>query len=334
MIDESIFLSVVIPVYNAEKYLQDCLKSVLKFPGHSMEVLLVNDGSTDRSEEICKKWAEQDKRVKIINKNNGGVSSARNAGINSAKGLYILFMDADDMLADNWWEILYPYMDGTTEFAAFSYMSLYADGKLSEEPFPGEKIITDKKEFDYILLASPLLHTCWAKLFLNRIIKDNKVYFPENLKIGEDYYFVLKYMQYAENNRLINTPILYYRQTPTGAMRNFNYEVRIRDMKILRDYVYDYVGESVNADLKSKMSVYYFKALTKLMRDIAQATKDFGKCRKIYKRLMNEKLYNDIMNECVFAELPVHKKVEHFMMKKKMKLFLVWYFEFKSSLAK
>lgn len=335
MEDKRIKLSVIIPVYNAKMYLEQCLKSVVSITSDEIEILLINDGSTDSSREICEKWQTQDQRIHVIHKKNGGVSSARNIGIDNCSGKYIIFMDADDVFTENWWELLSAYMENSFEFIAFSYLNLYEDGKTREEAFPGEAEILDTNEINEILLATPLLHTCWGKLFLAENVKRNNCYFPEDMIIGEDYFFVLNYMKYAKERKLINTPILYYRQTPTGAMHKFDYDIRIGNMQKLRNYAYGYMyTENLVSDiLISKMSIYYFKGLTKLMRDIATMTPNIAECRKVYGKLMCEELFADIVEKCQYKKLPFYKRIEYYMLKVNSINIVALYFKIKSFLS-
>lgn len=104
MMDE--LISVIIPVYNVEKYLDDCIQSIVDQTYSNLEIILVNDGSSDQSPLLCDKWANKDMRIRVIHKENGGASSARNAGINVANGEYIGFVDSDDFIAKDMYEIL------------------------------------------------------------------------------------------------------------------------------------------------------------------------------------------------------------------------------------
>ena len=100
-------ISIIVPVYNTEKYLSKCLNSLIKQTYKDIEIIVVNDGSKDKSLEIAKKFAKQDNRIKVFNKENGGLSSARNFGIEKASGEYIGFVDSDDYIKENMFEILY-----------------------------------------------------------------------------------------------------------------------------------------------------------------------------------------------------------------------------------
>ena len=100
-------ISIIIPVYNVEKYLEDCLNSVVNQTYKNLEIILIDDGSTDNSGKICDLYAKKDNRIVVIHKENAGVSSARNVGLKIAKGLYIGFVDPDDYIAEDMYEILY-----------------------------------------------------------------------------------------------------------------------------------------------------------------------------------------------------------------------------------
>lgn len=100
-------ISVIIPVYNVEKYLEKCIRSVVEQTYINLEIILVDDGSTDQSGSICDKWLEKDERIRVIHKVNGGLSDARNAGLNAASGVYIGFVDSDDYIHPEMYQRLY-----------------------------------------------------------------------------------------------------------------------------------------------------------------------------------------------------------------------------------
>ena len=117
--------SIIIPVYNVEKYLKQSIQSVLDQSYEDFEVILIDDGSTDKSPAICDELAEKDERVKVIHKQNGGVSSARNEGIRQAKGDYILFLDADDWYDTKLLENCLPYTEKELNAFYFNYANIY-----------------------------------------------------------------------------------------------------------------------------------------------------------------------------------------------------------------
>ena len=113
-------LSIIVPIYNTEKYLEDCLQSILNQTFSDYELILVNDGSTDSSPEICEQYAERDGRIRVIHKENGGVSSARNCGIEIAQGNYIWFVDSDDTIAYDALQVLNEYIREKPDLIVFN----------------------------------------------------------------------------------------------------------------------------------------------------------------------------------------------------------------------
>lgn len=118
-------ISVIIPIYNVEKYLSDCVESVLKQTYTDLEIILVDDGSQDASGQICDDYAKQDSRVQVIHKKNGGLSSARNAGIDQATGQYFFFLDSDDWIAENALELLYKEIKSTGRIWLYAICSMW-----------------------------------------------------------------------------------------------------------------------------------------------------------------------------------------------------------------
>lgn len=110
---KDVLISIIVPVYNAEKYLDTCVESIIRQTYTNWELILVNDGSSDRSPEICEKWSRRDPRITVIHKENGGASSARNAGLNVARGEYIGFVDADDYISENMYRVMADVLENT-----------------------------------------------------------------------------------------------------------------------------------------------------------------------------------------------------------------------------
>ena len=191
-------ISVIVPIYNSEKYLEECIKSILNQSYRDFELLLIDDGSKDSSGEICKRYELKDTRVKYVHKTNGGVSSARNEGIKLATGKYIAFVDSDDIVKDNMLEVLF---SKHADFAMCGY-ELYDDiNKQILNQFVCTKLDGDVRELannvsDY-LLPPYLLGPCF-KLFDKEIIKKYDIQFPPELSYGEDAIFVFKYLLHCK----------------------------------------------------------------------------------------------------------------------------------------
>lgn len=211
-------VSIIIPVYNADKYLEQCIRSVIDQTYNNLEIILINDGSTDSSGEICDKYTEIDGRIKVIHKKNEGVSIARNTGIEIAKGSYIQFLDSDDFLCTNATEVLVDAIqDGLSELVVGSYTMYYDDEKIYKEGLkPFDKNINSIFVESY--LESLAKHTTnvyfgsnWNKLYNSKIIKNYSLRFEENENYAEDFIFNLKYLKHTSVIKIIDTIVNNYR---------------------------------------------------------------------------------------------------------------------------
>lgn len=216
----SIRISVIIPAYNVEGYLEKCLDSVLAQDFKDYEVILIDDGSTDNTPKIADTYAKKDNRIQVIHKKNEGVSIARNTGIDLAKGEYILFFDGDDFCESYCLRELYETaMDKKVDSVIYGYFR-YENQAIKETCYPifnkefysGEEIL-EKLAIRYIGISQKSINAwlgnhenalyvenpaLWRMMVSTRIIKENKVRFNPNLKVGEDTIFTTEYLSYAK----------------------------------------------------------------------------------------------------------------------------------------
>lgn len=193
-------VSIIIPIYNAEKYLDTCLQSLLRQTYPNFEVLLVNDGSTDQTTSICDHYANLYPQFKAIHKANGGVSSARNVGLENAKGEKILFIDADDWVNETYIEDLMQYSECDLVVMGVTYINTRR--KLA----PPTTMLTFDRHSSLIeeILVNNYFTAPWAKLFTTAIINKHRIRFKPNLFIGEDTVFVLNYLLYVNSIQCIS----------------------------------------------------------------------------------------------------------------------------------
>ena len=184
-------LSIIVPVYKAEQYLHRCIDSILAQTFTDWELLLIDDGSPDRSGEICDEYAEKDKRIRVFHKENGGVSSARNWGIDEAKGEWIAFVDSDDMLENNY--LLDFQID---DYKADLYIQGYKKIK-NGRVIDVKNLLCKENSFESIVASAEdnnIINSPCFKLFRTSIIKENNIRFDTRLSIGEDHLFSLQYL--------------------------------------------------------------------------------------------------------------------------------------------
>lgn len=203
--------SVIIPVYNAEKTLRRCVDSVLNQNYGDMELLLINDGSTDGSLDICNGYRSFSPQVRVIDKPNGGVSSARNAGLRIAEGEYILFVDSDDYVSDTFFSELDNLCPGKDyDYVQFSYRK--TDGKHLTECRLENRLAEGADACSDVFsrgLYDKSINSPWGKRYKRAKIIAGHLEFPEDISIGEDKLFNLKYAFLCQN-ALYSDRVLYY----------------------------------------------------------------------------------------------------------------------------
>lgn len=198
-------VSIIIPVYKAEKLLCRCLDSVLAQSFPDWECILVDDGSPDSSGAILDEYAARDTRFKVIHKENGGVSSARNAGLDMAQGEWICFIDADDWVEKHYLSILL-HGDADMVCCGFSMTS----GKTYVPENRSLSFSDIAKELKWLANREPTLGVPWCKLFKRRIIVENKLRFDVKMRLGEDSLFVATYLRYCNSLDFLAEPLYCY----------------------------------------------------------------------------------------------------------------------------
>ena len=203
-------ISIIVPVYNAERTLHRCVTSLVEQIYPNIEILLVNDGSKDASLEMCRGYERQDSRIRVIDKPNGGVSSARNAGLDVARGEYIMFCDSDDWVSPLWCEHMVrnhiPQNLTVCEIAWGGPDAEAKDQQLSEET------IVERNRF---LQFSFVMCPPWNKLFERTAIQKSDLRFSGDLRLGEDLIFVMEYLCNVQGQVRILPQRLYYYDTST-----------------------------------------------------------------------------------------------------------------------
>ena len=197
------FFSIVLPIYNVEKYLAECLKSIEKQSYSSFEVLCINDGSTDNSLEIASKFSLKDKRFKLFNQKNSGVSVARNRGIKEANGKYILFVDSDDWIEQDTLKKIHEDIQAhDSDIVVFG-----------GDTFPRTKWIDDKLNTKNIIYKDNAIHALLQengsipfmcnKAYSKELLEKSDCKFSEELSLGEDQAFQFMIFPYAEKSSFI-----------------------------------------------------------------------------------------------------------------------------------
>ncbi len=224
-------ISVIVPVYKAEPFLEHCVHSILEQSFTDLEVLLIDDGSPDQSGQICDALAEKDDRVRVFHKENGGVSSARNLGLSEAKGEYIAFVDADDWLSQNALAVLHGLIiENGADTAGCAHFNAFEDGTAVVEESALPKGVYDKEEIDAKLIASLFSKRVgkaeevfngfiWRFLYRKEIIERNDIRFDGAYL--EDELFLLEYFCHASRLAMTQEALYYYLYNPQSVTRKY-----------------------------------------------------------------------------------------------------------------
>ncbi|MBC5995845.1 glycosyltransferase [Romboutsia ilealis] len=251
-------ISVVVPVYNVEKYIRECILSLLKQTLKNIEIIVVNDGSTDRSIENIQDLVEKHKNIKIINKKNGGLSSARNEGLKHAKGEYVAFIDSDDYIKDDFLEML--YNEGKKydlDIVFSSYSKLYEDGNiipvnrnhklLTEDAMSGKEFLINQ-----IKLNDYKMEVC-DDIYRRDFLINEHISFNENI-LFEDEDFTLLVLLKAKRVKLVDACDYIYRQRENSIT---HCEVNDRHIDSLLSIISNFIDiYNKNDDKQIKMCVY------------------------------------------------------------------------------
>ncbi len=227
-------LSIVIPIYNVEKYLSQCIDSILSQTYQNLEIILVDDGSNDNSGKIADKYAQKDSRIAVIHKQNGGLSDARNAGIEIATGEYIYFLDSDDWLVPNAISTLFDFaiknsceiVQGGFYYAYNDYL-LYDNRKIGIDQTPF--VLNREIAMVELIKNEYIKNFAWGKLYRTSIVKK---YLFQKGKYFEDSYWQHHIVNEITNYGVIPTPLYYYRQRESSISGQFS----IKSLDLLIGY--------------------------------------------------------------------------------------------------
>ncbi|MCQ9626454.1 glycosyltransferase [Cetobacterium somerae] len=223
-------ISIIVPVYKVELYLRKCIDSILNQTFKDFELILVDDGSPDRCGEICDEYRKKDNRIKVLHKKNGGLSSARNAGLDIAKGDYIGFVDSDDWIESDMYEVLYNLcIENNSEIGVINYQIVYPDRQKNKKN-SDLKIFNKKEAMDEILKGRYFEEIVWSKLFKKEAIE--KIRFKEHIKY-EDTDFTYRVIHKCEKISYLGKSLYNYLIREGSTMDMISKE-------IVLDYIYIY----------------------------------------------------------------------------------------------
>lgn len=246
---DNITISIIVPIYNVEKYLIDCLESIINQTYRNLQIILIDDGSTDNSGKICDEYAKKDNRITVIHQENLGVSKARNEGLKIAKGDYIGFVDPDDFIESTMYEnLISDALNNECEIAVCGVRNIeYSTKQILNETKLKENKKIDKENFLERILDGKETSAIWNKIFSKEIVKAN--YFDENFKIGEDFKWLFTLIKNTPEMKIfLDHKILYnWNKRNDSAVNNKNnYNKNIEKSIMLTYEIKEYVKENIS----------------------------------------------------------------------------------------
>ena len=222
-------VSVIVPVYNVEKYLKRCVDSILNQTFHDFEVILVDDGSPDICPSICDEYVEKDQRIRVVHKENGGLSSARNAGLEIANGEYILFVDSDDYIKPHLLQTCVSKIEETNcDAVRFGYEKIDEGFNIIKVRYPHDSLYsfsTSEQRLDFLcndLLSYSIPFTAWSCLFKNDIIRKHNLRFvSERIIYSEDTFFSSLYTFHSSSCVALNKSLYVYQDNKNSLMGTY-----------------------------------------------------------------------------------------------------------------
>lgn len=290
-------ISIIVPVYNVEEYLEKCVESIINQTYKNIEIILVDDGATDNSGKICDELGKRDNRIKVIHKVNGGLSDARNAGLKIAKGEYIGFVDSDDYIAEDMFETLYNLNKKyNSEISIVSFYEIYKGKVIGVRDSKNLEELTKIEAIRELLIDTNIQSYAWNKLFKKELFEGLE--FPTN-KNFEDIATTLLLFEKANKVVLLEDPKYYY-------VRRDNSIIGVRNYKTYKDYLdviydkYNYLdGKYKELDLYNAYNyiinmIWVYTIIVAF--DLEEVYKDFEKQYDLFEKLVN-KYGNDITDK-------------------------------------
>lgn len=305
-------VSVIIPVYNVEKYLDRCVQSVVNQTYKNLEIILVDDGSPDNCPEMCERWAQGDSRIKVVHKQNAGLGMARNSGLDSATGEYVCFFDSDDYVDVSTVEkCITAMLRDNSDVAVFGCVNDYGDRKIPQK-LDVKKFLFEGKSVQDELIPSLLTYgmgfgvSCCMKMFRCKAINDNSLRFKSEREIiSEDTLFILELFPKIRAVSIIAENLYFYYKNEASLTNQYREDRQIKNdifvQKALETARAEGLSENVCRHIRARYQMYTISALKQV---VSSDLSDKDKRRKIKEIFRSPVLRNSVDS----GTLATHKK--------------------------
>lgn len=294
-------VSIIIPVYNGEKHIQKCLDKVLKQTYPNIEIIVLNDGSTDATQEILKEYKKKSGNIKIINKKNTGVSDTRNIGIKKAKGDFIIFLDSDDFLEDDAIDkMIKKTSDKDIDMLLFGFKVLGSKNRLNDtetlKKISSSQNVKEDLLKSIISTKNNIFGYIWRAMYSKRMLLTNDILFPNGIKISEDYMFLLNSI-YHSNTILIDANEYYLYNINDQSMSIKYIPTLLNDMLFVNQWMYSKIVKN-NVEL---IDGYYCCMCNTYLRFVQNTIRNkklpLNEKIKLIKRIKHEKNFSQYINK-------------------------------------
>jgi len=292
-------ISIIVPIYNVEKYLSECIESLINQTYKNIEIILVDDGSQDNCGKICDEYAKKDNRIIVIHKKNGGLSDARNKGIEIAKGEYLIFVDSDDFVSNRFVEKLYQMiLENNCEIAICDYLQFENEIPKDENIQVEVEILSNIEVLDRVYDENVKMIIACNKLYKKELF--NTIRYPYG-KVNEDQFTTYKIIYKANKIAISNEKLYYYRFNSNSIMGSKFNEKRLHILEALEERMQFYKGKSLD-ELYKKTEISYLDTIitlyTLVRQNISNSSKIHQKLVKdfksSYKKMKNNELIDRI----------------------------------------
>lgn len=327
-------LTVIIPIYNAQEYLHECIDSVIGQTLLDIKIILVDDGSTDKSAAICDEYAAKDSRVSVIHKKNGGVCDARNVGMKAVETPYFTFMESDDWFpADACEKMMAAQEKYSADFVVGSYYKVSSSGVSVKRPLPEKEIYFNKvdvknKLLEYVMgltgarLRTPgnvdSLLTDTAKIFKTDIVREKEIYWISRKEIYSDCLdYILRYVNYCESAIYFDEPVYYYRRTNIGS-QTAGYRKGTLELWLIQ---FDAMRKFIEENSLSNLWPAFYSRVCFSIIPIGGNAYRTGSRREGMKEIraaLDQPIYKEAFANFRIGDLPVHFRPLFFFAKHKM----------------
>ena len=304
--------SVIIPVYNSAKTIKRCIESIILQNRADVEIIIINDGSTDETDSICKVLQTEHENIIYITKENGGVSSARNSGLSVATGEFVMFVDSDDYVDNNCFDTIDKYIKSNADFYQFGF-SIVANGLVKEtREFSECNVNTSSKKEAFVSdgIVTRSINSPCAKIFKRKIINEQNLRFCENLSVGEDLTFVFSFLLLADRFERLSDKI-YFADTGNEESLSRKYRENLSEQLL---GVYDSMVKALKKSktesklINRSLAWLFYRNAYSVANDLAKSGLTFLERRRKLKAmcsLFNSKKVVPIGFKCQLIAIPI-----------------------------